>query len=178
MVSVMDVGFSPHNGAVVLQLRRHRSRTGGPVAAVVTDGLEVIAVARGAARGAQEASQPAVLLVPLRRPAFTTDVAVARLAYERSAGEAEAIASRARPLLEAAGVATTARVVWHRPVLTRSPGRASSRAAARKAGAAFLITPGPLVKVSGTRRGEPSGPSRSALAESARAADRPQGASR
>jgi len=173
----MDFGFGPHNGAVALPLPRHRSSNGGPIAAVVTDGLGAIAVARCALRAARETSRPVVLLVPLRRPAFTTDAAVARLSYERSAGEAEAIARRACPLLEAAGVAVVVRVVWYRTWLTRSPGRASSRAvaaAAREVGAALLITSDPLVEVDGTHGVEASGPAGRAFAESGRAADFPR----
>lgn len=175
----MDFGSGPHNGAVALPIPRQSSSDGGPIVAVVTDGLGAIAVARRVLSAARATARPVVLLVPMRRPAFTTDAAVARLAYERSSGEAEAVASRVRSLLEAAEVAVVVRVVWYRTWLARAPGRAGSRsvaAAARKVGAAFLITPGGLVDVNGTCEVEASGHARRAFAESRRAADFPGGA--
>ncbi|GAA1770184.1 hypothetical protein [Kocuria aegyptia] len=68
-----------------------------PVAAVVTDGPEAVAVARRAARIAAEQHRPVVLLVPMLRSAFTADAVIAARVHHEARREAEAIAARTTP---------------------------------------------------------------------------------
>lgn len=146
----MDFGFGPHNGVVALPLPRQKPGNGAPIVAVVTDGPEAATVVSCAVRAARGSSRPVVLLVPLRRPAFTTDAAVAKLAYARGANEAQAVASGACRVLAEAEVVAVARVVWYRSWLGRAAARTGSRAvaaAAREAGAGLLIAPELWVEV-------------------------------
>lgn len=124
-----------------------RAYTLRPVVAVITDGPEAVTVARCAAGTATEQDRPVVLLVPMPRPSFTTDAVIAFRMCQEAMRESEAIAARARPALDAAGVmAVTTRIVWYRPRRARSPVRAVL-AAAHRVGAVVLV-----VAVPGSRR--------------------------
>ncbi|MEX5294226.1 hypothetical protein QYM41_02945 [Kocuria sp. CPCC 205268] len=115
-----------------------------PVAAVVTDGPEAAAVARRAAGVATEEGRPVLLLVPTLRSAFSADAVIARRAQEEALLEAQAVAARARPALEAAGVPWRVQVVWHRncPLRRARQARAVALAhAAHRAGAVLVVTP-------------------------------------
>lgn len=118
-----------------------------PVAAVITDGPEAVTVARCAAVTATEQNRPVVLLVPMRRPSFTTDAVIALRMYQEAMHGAEAIAARTRPALDAAGVmAVTTQIVWYRPRRARSRVRAVL-AAARRVDAVVMVA-----AVPGSRR--------------------------
>lgn len=116
-----------------------RADTRRPVVAVITDGPEAVTVARGAALTATEQNRPVVLLVPMPRPSSTTDAVIAFRMHQEAMRESEAIAARARPALDAAGVmAVTTRIVWYRPRRARSRVRAVL-AAARRVGAVVVV---------------------------------------
>lgn len=115
-----------------------------PVAAVITDGPEAVAVAHCAAWIAAEQERPLLLLVPMRRSAFTTDAVIAARVHEQALHEAHAVAARTRPTLEAAGLTAPVQVVWHRtcPFRRASQARAIALAhAAHRAGVAVVVTP-------------------------------------
>lgn len=115
-----------------------------PVAAVITDGPEAVAVARCAARMAAEQGGPLLLLVPMLRSAFTTDAVIAARIHQEALHEAEAIAARTAPALDAARIPARVQVVWHRRCSFRRArqGRAIALAhAAGRAGAAVIVTP-------------------------------------
>lgn len=115
-----------------------------PVAAVITDGPEAVTVVRCAARTAAEQNRPLLLLVPMLRSAFTTDAVIAARIHQQALREAEAIAARTRPALDAAGTPARVQVVWHRSCSLRRArqGRAIALAhAAGRAGAAVVVTP-------------------------------------
>ncbi|KUG52923.1 MULTISPECIES: hypothetical protein [Kocuria] len=119
-----------------------------PVAAVVTDGPESVTVARCAARIAAEQGRPLLLLlVPMLRSAFSADAVIAARVHREALREAEAVAARTRPVLDAAGVPARVQVVWHRSCAFRRArqGRAIALAhAAGRAGAAVVVTPAGL----------------------------------
>ncbi|MGK7221396.1 hypothetical protein ACSNO4_01195 [Kocuria flava] len=115
-----------------------------PVAAVVTDGPEAVAVARRAGRIAAEEGRPLVLLVPVLRAAAEQDAVRTQQARRAAHREAEAVAARVRPVLEATGIPATTRAVWHRrcPFRRARQARAIALAhAAHAAGAAVVVTP-------------------------------------
>lgn len=117
------------------------------VVAVITDGPEAVAVARCAARIATDQDRPLLLLVPMLRSAFTTDAVIAGRVRQEGLREAEAIAARTRPTLDAAGMAAAVQVVWHRSCPFRRAQQvraiAVSHAGAR-IGAAVIVTPAQL----------------------------------
>ncbi|MEX5298429.1 hypothetical protein RCG67_06580 [Kocuria sp. CPCC 205292] len=118
-----------------------------PVAAVITDGPESVPVARCAARIAADQGRPLLLLVPMLRSAFSTDAVIAARVHREALREAEAVAARTRPALEAAGVPARVQVVWHRSCASRRArqGRAIALAhAAGRAGASVVVTPAGL----------------------------------
>jgi len=118
-----------------------------PVAAVIIDGPEAAAVARRAAAVAAEEYRPVLLLVPVLRSDFTGDTVIAAHVHQQAVREAQAIAARARPALEAAGVPVQLQIVWHRACPFRRAYQARAIAlahAARAAGAALLVTPADL----------------------------------
>ena len=124
-----------------------------PVVVIVTDESVATTVAHSAVWAASEEERPILLLVPIQRPAFTTDPVIVARMYGRALREAEALAGKVRPVLEAAGFSVPARVVWHGTWSFRRsrPARATALArAVRKAGAAAVVTPielpGPLVR--------------------------------
>ncbi len=115
-----------------------------PVAAVITDGPEAVSVARCAVRIAAEQNRPLLLLVPTLRSAFTTDAVVAARVRRAALREAEAVAARTCPTLEATGITARVEVVWHRSCSRRRArqGRAIAVAhAAGRAGAVLVVTP-------------------------------------
>lgn len=115
-----------------------------PVAAVITDGPEAAAVARRAARIAAEEGRPVLLLVPVLRSAFTADAVIARRVHEQALQEAQAVAARALPALETAGVTVRVQAVWHRNCPLRGARQARAIAvahAAHRAGAPLVVTP-------------------------------------
>lgn len=115
-----------------------------PVAAVVTDGPEAVAVARRAARIAAEQHRPVVLLVAMLRSDFTADAVIAARVHQEARREAEAIAARTTPALESAGISARAEVVWHRGCGFRRAHQARAIAlahAAHAVGAAVIVTP-------------------------------------
>lgn len=124
-----------------------------PVVVIVTDESVATTVAHSAVWAASEQERPILLLVPIQRPAFTTDPTIVARMYGRALREAEALAGKVRPVLEAAGFSVPARVVWHGTFSFRRsrPARATALArAVRRAGAAAVVTPielpGPLVR--------------------------------
>lgn len=124
-----------------------------PVAAVITDGPEAVTVARCAVRIAAVQNRPMVLLVPMLRSAFTTDAVIALRVHQQAVQEAQALAARAQPTLEAAGISARVQVVWHRacPLRRAHQARAIALAhAAHRTGAAVVVTsaqlPVPTVK--------------------------------
>ena len=115
-----------------------------PVAAVITDGPEAVTAARCAARIAADQGRPLLLLVPMLRSAFTADAVIAARVHREALLEAEAVAARTRPTLEAAGLTARVQVVWHRSCSSRRArqGRAIAVAhAAGRVGAAVIVTP-------------------------------------
>ena len=115
-----------------------------PVAAVITDGPESVTAARCAARIAADQGRPLLLLVPMLRSAFTADAVIAARVHREALLEAEAVAARTRPTLEAAGLTARVQVVWHRSCSFRRArqGRAIAVAhAAGRVGAAVIVTP-------------------------------------
>ena len=118
-----------------------------PVAVVITDGPEAVTAARCAARIAADQGRPLLLLVPMLRSAFTTDAVIAGRVRQEGLREAEAIAARTRPTLDAAGMAAAVQVVWHRSCPFRRAQQvraiAVSHAGAR-IGAAVIVTPAQL----------------------------------
>ena len=117
------------------------------VVAVITDGPEAVAVARCAARIATDQDRPLLLLVPMLRSAFTTDAVIADRARQEGLREAEAIAARTRPTLEAVGMAAAVQVVWHRSCPFRRAQQVRAIAVAHagaRIGAAVIVTPAQL----------------------------------
>ena len=116
------------------------------VVAVITDGPEAVAVARCAVRIATDQDRP-LLLVPMLRSAFTSDAVIAEQVHREALREAEAIAARTRPTLDAAGMSAEVQVVWHRSCPFRRAQQvraiAVSHAGAR-IGAAVIVTPAQL----------------------------------
>ncbi|MBG6181769.1 helix-turn-helix transcriptional regulator [Arthrobacter sp. CAN_A1] len=115
-----------------------------PVVVIVTDESVATAVAHSAVWVASEQERPILLLVPIQRPAFTTDPAIVARMYGRALREAQALAGKVRPVLEAAGFSVPARVVWHGTFSLRRSRTARATAlarAVRKAGAAAVVTP-------------------------------------
>lgn len=117
------------------------------VVAVITDGPEAVAVARCAVRIATDQDRPLLLLVPMLRSAFTSDAVIAEQVHREALREAEAIAARTRPTLDAAGMSAEVQVVWHRSCPFRRAQQvraiAVSHAGAR-IGAAVIVTPAQL----------------------------------
>lgn len=111
------------------------------VAAVLSDGLESVAVAERAAVLAGRGGQ-VLGLIPMLRPPWTMDAAIVRLLESRLLVDAAAIAGRVRPVLERSGVELTVLVVRH----SGRPGaeRRAIRRAARRAGVDELILAGPI----------------------------------
>ena len=120
-----------------------------PIAAVITDGPEATAVARRAAALACAQRRPTVLLVPLAQPAFTTDAAIAARLHREALREAETVAARAHPALDATGALFHLQLVRYRACPFRRAPQSQAIAlalarAARRAGAAVIITPSSL----------------------------------
>lgn len=118
-----------------------------PVAAVITDGPQAVPVARRAARLAVEQNRPLLLLVPMRRAAFTIDAIITARKHQEALHEAQAIVARTRPSLEAAGVCPRAQVVWCRTSPSHHAHQTPAIAiahAAQQAGAAMIVTPAQL----------------------------------
>ncbi|MFI7579497.1 hypothetical protein [Kocuria kalidii] len=114
-----------------------------PVAAVITDGPEAVAVARCAARIAVEQDRPVVLLVPMLRSAFTADAVIAARVHQEACREAAAIAARTTPTLESAGISARVEVVWHRGCSFQRARQVRAIAlahAAHRIGAAVIVT--------------------------------------
>ncbi|MFI7496281.1 hypothetical protein ACH9D2_16385 [Kocuria sp. M4R2S49] len=115
-----------------------------PVAAVITDGPQAVTVARCAVRIAAEQDRPLLLLVPMLRSAFTADAVIAARVRRAALREAEAVAARTCPTLEATGITARVEVVWHRTSSRRRAGEGRAIAvahAAGRAGAAVIVTP-------------------------------------
>lgn len=124
-------------------------RTPRPLAAVITDGPEARAVARRAAALACAQRRPVVLLVPFVQPAFTTDAAIAARLHRKAVREAETVAARAHLALDATGVLFHLQLVRYRVCPFRRAPQAQAIAvalarAARRAGAAVIVTPSAL----------------------------------
>jgi hypothetical protein len=117
------------------------------VVAVITDGPEAVAVARCAVRIVTDQDRPLLLLVPMLRSAFTTDAVIADRVHREALREAEAIAARTRPTLEAAGMTAAVQVVWHRSCPFRRAQQVRAIAVAHagaRVGAAVVVTPAQL----------------------------------
>ena len=117
------------------------------VVSVITDGPEAVAVARCAALIATDQDRPLLLLVPMLRSAFTSDSVIAEQVHREALREAEAIAARTHPALEAAGVIAAVQVVWHRSCPFRRAEQARAIAVAHvgaRVGAAVIVTPAQL----------------------------------
>lgn len=115
-----------------------------PVIAIITDESEAIIVAHYAVWAASEQKRPVLLLVPLPRPAFTTDPTIAARMYRRGLHEAQILTTRARAVLDAAGFAVPTRVAWHGAWSLKRSRPAQATALARevkRAGAAVVVTP-------------------------------------
>jgi hypothetical protein len=112
------------------------------IAAVITDGAAAVHVARSAARIAGQRAAPLLLLVPMPRPAFTTDAAIVARQHRTAVHQAQAIVARARPTLAAHDVSFTWQMVWHH----KWPGGAAAASvrAARRASATVLVSPAHL----------------------------------
>lgn len=112
------------------------------IAAVITDGAAAVRVTRSAARIAGQRGAQLLLLVPMPRPAFTTDAAIVARQHRTAVHQAQAIVARTRPTLEAHGVPFTWQVVWHH----KWPGGSAAALvrAARRASATVLVSPAHL----------------------------------
>ena len=111
--------------------------------------VEATAVSRRAAALACAQRRPVVLLVPLVQPAFTTDAAIAARLHREALREAETVAARVHPALDATGVLLHLQLVRYRACPFRRAPQAQAIAlalarAARRAGAAVIITPSAL----------------------------------
>ena len=121
--------------------------SGRPVAAVITDGPEAVAVARCAVRIALEQNRPMLLLVPTLRSAFGADSVVATRVQQAGLQAARAVAARIRPTLDAAGVSAPVVVVLHRACPFRRARQVRAIALAHTAGrigAGVVVTPAEL----------------------------------
>ncbi len=109
------------------------------VAAMLSDGADAVLVARTAASVAREWDGIVLLLVPLPRPGFTLNAALAEFALRTREQDAEAIAGRVLPTLHSAGVPVCTRIVWHRRGGSARSILLATLRAARTAGASTLV---------------------------------------
>lgn len=110
-----------------------------PVAAMITEGPDAFEVASRAADAA--AGGRVLVLIPLLRPGFTTDAAIAQRMDARLGAAADAVFARVRGIFQRAGAVAEVRIVRH------APGRALAavKRRAAKAGIAEVFVPGFLV---------------------------------
>jgi hypothetical protein len=87
------------------------------------------------------AGEGVLVLIPLIRPGFTTDAAIAQRIHTRLGAAADAIFARVRWMFDGAGIAVEVRIVRH------SPGRAlrAVRRRAFRARAREVLLPGSMV---------------------------------